>query len=194
MRSTRKPDLDDVCALFEDWRGRAGRRTIPDELWLAAASLLDRHTANAICERLRLNESRFRQMRDRLGVAPHRRRRRGATDSKTEAPRHPAAHVTKRKGSVRAAAIGPVTTGERAAPAAFIDLGAMGIDPIGRVRSVAGDGAPACSLTIERPDGLRVRFEWPAADASAIGSVCEVLLGGDRPQRQPDHPQGRRRR
>jgi len=63
MRTKRKPDLDDVQKQFEAWRRRRPPPPFPPELWQAACGLLDRHTAHTICETLRLNESRFKQMR-----------------------------------------------------------------------------------------------------------------------------------
>ena len=68
MRSTKRVDLDDVVATFEQWRKDRRSRAIPDGLWDAAIGLLDEHSATDICRALGLNHSRFNQARAERGA------------------------------------------------------------------------------------------------------------------------------
>ena len=84
MRSTKRVDLDDVVAKFAQWRKDRRSRAIPDDLWDAAISLLDVHSATDICRALGLNHSRFNQARAERGAQRYervssRRRRSGAS-------------------------------------------------------------------------------------------------------------------
>ena len=67
MRSNGRVYLEDVRKQFEAWRRRSPQPPFPLELWRAACELLDRHSAHTICETLRLNVSRFKQMRVAVG-------------------------------------------------------------------------------------------------------------------------------
>lgn len=162
MRTKRKPDLDDVRKQFEAWRRRRPQPPFPPELWQAACGLLDRHTAHTICETLRLNESRFKQMRDALG--PDAAGARGAT----RAPCSPRAHRASRATTpLRPAANKPELP-------VFVDLGVVGQLP--EPRTPAERAAGICSLVIERPDGARLALDWPAPDSTAIALLCTGFL------------------
>lgn len=137
MRSNGRPDLDGVLKQFEAWRRRSPQPPFPPELWRAAFELLDRHSAQTICQTLRLNESRFRQMRETLGRVANGKPRPG----------------TRRVAGARK----PVRE-----PAVFVDLGVVGALP--DVRTPAERISSSCSLVIERSDGTRLTLDWPAPD------------------------------
>lgn len=147
MRSNGRPDLDDVRKQFEAWRRRSPQPPFPLELWRAACELLDRHSAHTICETLRLNESRFKQMRVAVG---------------RKAARAP------RVGSQRRVEAKP-----REAPV-FVDLGVVGA--LSDVRTPAERISSSCSLVIERPDGARLTLDWPAPDSTSIAMLCTSFL------------------
>ncbi len=76
---TKKPELEEVVRQFETWRSKRDGRLIPEELWKAALSLLDRYAPSTICRHLRLNAGRFKQIREARGVCegkPNRGQRR----------------------------------------------------------------------------------------------------------------------
>jgi hypothetical protein len=85
MRSNGRPDLDGVLKEFEAWRRRSPQPPFPVELWRAACALLDRYSAHTICQTLRLNESRFKQMRGAVGSKANETRR-GEDAKKRETP------------------------------------------------------------------------------------------------------------
>jgi hypothetical protein len=71
MRTHSRPHLDEVEAQFETWRaGGHGRRAFPERLWRAAVGLLDRYPPSVVCQRLRLNATRFARVREALGSPP----------------------------------------------------------------------------------------------------------------------------
>ena len=78
MRSG-KPDLDDVVARFEDWRANKQDRLIPRELWRAALGLLDRYSAYAVCQGLRISPARLQQVRQQGGRKGRRLVAKGTT-------------------------------------------------------------------------------------------------------------------
>lgn len=170
MRSTSgsAPDLDDVRARFETWRARGPRQTIPDELWLAAASLLDRYTAHTICTTLRLNEARFRAKRRELGAA------------------QPPRSSSPRRSARPLAAGSAASTSTRSALARsdFVELAlAASPDP----RTAAERAAASCSLLIERPDGSRFQIDGLAPDSDALLALATGFLARScaSPRRRP---------
>lgn len=68
MRASRRTRLDRVAEQFEAWRRTRSRArcAIPDELLRAAVGLADEYSATAICAKVRLNPSRFREAREAL--------------------------------------------------------------------------------------------------------------------------------
>ena len=86
MRSNGRPDLDGVLKEFEAWRRRSPQPPFPVELWRAACALLDRYSAHTICQTLRLNESRFKQMRVTIVTGTALRFRRSAGSGKPRRP------------------------------------------------------------------------------------------------------------
>lgn len=146
MRSNGRPDLDDVRKQFEAWRRRSPQPPFPLELWRAACELLDRHSAHTICETLRLNESRFKQMRVAVG---------------RKAANAPVRGTRRRVGAKKR---DPV----------FVDLGVVGALP--DVRTPAERISSGCSLVIERPDGARLTLDWPAPDSTSIAMLCTSFL------------------
>lgn len=74
MKSSRRGQLEEVAKRFEAWRRTRsrGRGRIPGTLWRAAVALGGRYSASAICERLRLNPSRFREAREAAGSCGRR--------------------------------------------------------------------------------------------------------------------------
>lgn len=154
MRSNGTPDLDDVLKQFEAWRRRSPQPPFPLELWRAACELLDRYTAHTICETLRLNESRFKQMRVAVG-------RKAAGTRRTETRR--------------------VADAKRRVTPVFVDLGVIGNLP--DERTPAERSSSSCSVVIERPDGARLTLDWPAPDSASIAMLCTSFLeSGDRRQ------------
>lgn len=146
MRSNGRPDLDDVLKRFDAWRRRSPQPPFPLELWRAACELLDRYSAHTICETLRLNESRFKQMRVAVGRKANGMRggaRRGADAKKRETP-------------------------------VFVDLGVIGALP--GERTPAERNSSSCSVVIERPDGARLTLDWPAPDSTSIAMLCTSFL------------------
>ena len=147
MRSNGRPDLDDVRKQFEAWRRRSPQPPFPLELWRAACELLDRYSAHTICETLRLNESRFKQMRAAVGRKVNGTRRGGA-----------------RRGEGAKRRETPV----------FVDLGLVGA--LTDERTPAERRSSSCSLVIERPDGARLMLDWPAPDSTSIAMLCTSFL------------------
>jgi hypothetical protein len=97
MRSN-KPDLDGVLAEFDAWRATPCGRLIPDRLWTAALDLLDRYSSSTICRHLRLNPTRFKQVREvrdmAAGAGRPSRKRRGVGPGVGSAPSYRSATST----------------------------------------------------------------------------------------------------
>ena len=154
MRSSKRPDLDRVHMQFVAWRRGRRRRAIPEHLWRAALELLDHHGSSTICQRLVLNPSRFKQMRETLGRARLRERRRGsARGERAEA------------GSRR-----PV----------FVELAPPGFGiPAARVQPVAWDTqrpSAECRLVVDSAGGSRLTVVLARADVAVIEAVCRSVL------------------
>ena len=64
-------DLARVRSLFEQFRARrsAPNQRIPEDLWLAAISLLDRFPLQLVAKELHVSDSRLRHQRDALAPA-----------------------------------------------------------------------------------------------------------------------------
>lgn len=71
MTTPSNPDLLQVRALFESWRAtRPHKEPIPNALWSATLSLLDRYPINEICRELRLSGQQLRERRERSRMDP----------------------------------------------------------------------------------------------------------------------------
>ena len=156
MRSRSRSDLDAVAAQFESWRAGRTKRAIPSELWAAAVGLVGRYGTSAICGRLRLNASRFKEMRETLGTASW--------------PVIRAVPVESRR--VGGAA------GDR--PGAFIELPALRVAPIPAVVSAPGVGRAdgACTLVLEGVSGARLTIVLRQAAPEIVDTVCRLVLPG----------------
>lgn len=156
MRSSKRPDLDGIHAQFAAWRRGRPTRAIPERLWRAALELLDRHGSSTICQRLVLNPSRFKQMRETLGRVRLRERRGGAArGERAEA------------GSRR-----PVFV-ELAPPSLGVSPALVPPVPWDTDRPLA-----ECRLVVESAGGARLTVLLARADASVIDAVCRSVLGG----------------
>lgn len=152
MRS-RKPELEEVVRQFEAWRANRRGRLIPDELWKAALSLLDRHCPSTICRRLRLDAGRFKRIREaRRGVKGIRSMGGGRSDSRGE----------RRNG--RAAPVMALAARNNA----FVELPTLGV-------GMGSDTSAAMLREFERgPAGCRLSLE------SAVGTLTLVTVGQER--------------
>jgi len=167
MRSSERPDLDDVHRQFKVWRARGHRRRIPEQLWRSAVGLLARYRASTICRRLVLNPSRFKQMRDVL-VGSEIERGRGPRDEERNASR----------------AVPLMSLGRRAkgsAGPAFVELAPLGPAVFSKLDSgLSQDGgrmAAECRLVVDSSSGARLTVILACADTSVIDAVCRSVLG-----------------
>ena len=154
MRSRSGSDLGSVAAQFESWRADRTKRVIPSELWTAAVGLVGRYGASAICVRLRLNASRFKEMRETLGTATW-----------------PGIHAVP-VGSRRVGG----ATGDR--PDAFFELPALRVAPIPAVVAAPGVGCAdgECTLVLEGVAGARLTIVLRQVDPEIIDTVCRLVL------------------
>jgi hypothetical protein len=176
MRSNRRTELDGVRARFAAWRRGGRRRAIPDHLWRAALTLLPRYGPSAICRRLGLNSSRFKEVREAHGECVAERSR---------GPRHQAGGggpATRGSGGRRSSARRRRAVSRRPAFVEWPPLGLaagsalarpLPLDPVG----VAGE----CRLVVDGPGGARLTVVLPRADLAVIEAVCRSVLGGPRP-------------
>lgn len=155
MRSRSGSDLGAVAAQFESWRSGRTKRAIPSELWAAAVGLVGRYGASAICGRLRLNASRFKEMRKTLGTATW--------------PVRAVPVESQRVGGV---------TGDR--PGAFFELPALRVVPIPAVVSapVVGRADGECTLVLEGVSGARLTIVLRQAAPEIVDTVCRLVLPG----------------
>lgn len=154
MRS-KKPELEEVVEKFESWRAKRQGRLIPDELWKAALSLLDRYSPSTICRHLRLNSKRFKQVREaRGGVKASRTMGSGRAGSRGEGHRNATT-------AERVTALAPRNN-------AFVELPALGVG--------IGSGLSAAMLheSEREPGGCRLSLE------SAAGTLTLVTVGRER--------------
>ena len=167
MRSE-KPDLEEVLEQFEGWRTKPHGRLIPDELWKAAVSLLDRYSPSTICSRLRLNAIRFKQVRE-AGIAKPNgalaRRRLGQAEGRSV-----------RSGRTASGRITTLATGRNA----FIELPALGVgrgtQSPSTLREV--DQVPTgCRLTLESAYGTLSVVTLRNSDEGLIDAMCRFVLG-----------------
>ena len=164
MRS-KKPELEDVVRQFETWRANRHGRLIPDELWKAALSLLDRYAPSTICRHLRLDAGRFKQIREaRGGVKGSRTVGRGRSGS----PRKRRNVTTKPVMS-----LAPRSNG-------FVELPALGVD-IGSGMSAAmlrefEGGSAGCRLSLESAAG-QLTFATVGQERRLVEAVCRLVLG-----------------
>lgn len=145
MRS-RKPELEGVVRQFETWRVKRHGRFIPDELWKAALSLLDRYPPSTICRHLRLDAGRFKRIREaRAGVKESRTMGSGRSGwrRKRNATAEPVMALAPRSN-------------------AFVELPTLGID-IGN-----GTSTPILHEFERRPAGCRLSLE------SSMGTLTFV--------------------
>jgi hypothetical protein len=164
MRS-KKPELEDVVRQFEIWRGKRHGRLIPDELWKAALSLVDRYAPSTICRHLRLDAGRFKKIREsRSGANGRRTVGRGRSGS----PR-------KRRNvtSKPVMSLAPRSNG-------FVELPGLGVD-IGSGMSAAMlrefEGGPAgCRLSLESGGG-QLTFSTVGQERRLVEAVCRLVLG-----------------
>ena len=164
MRS-KKPELEDVVRQFETWRANRHGRLIPDELWKAALSLLDRYAPSTICRHLRLDAGRFKQIREaRGGVKGSRtvgRGRSGSPRKRRNVTAHPEKALARRSNG-------------------FVELPSVGVD-IGRGLSAAMlrelEGGPAgCRLSLESAAGT-LTFATVGQERRLVEAVCRLVLG-----------------
>ena len=170
MRSTR-PDLERVLAEFDAWRARPRGRLIPDRLWTAAVGLLDRYSASRICRQLRLNPTRFKQVRAARGVVARPRRsagRRRRTAAAGWVP--PTGRLAGTPDRVM-----PRTRGRVFAELPLLaGAGAGGSMPA--PMSDAPRSAAGCRLIVESAAGtLTVVTAMPPP--GVVDAVCRVVLG-----------------
>jgi hypothetical protein len=72
-KSARRPDIDEVRALFEQWRQtRQGKARIPDELWAAAVEVARRNGCNRTAAALHLDGGKLRKQMLAAGVVSKR--------------------------------------------------------------------------------------------------------------------------
>ena len=164
MRS-KKPELEEVVRQFETWRKKRQGRLIPDELWKAALSLLDRYAPSTICRHLRLDAGRFKQKREARGVVKGSRTvSRGGSGSRRKR-RNVTTHPVK--------ALAPRSKG-------FVELPSVGVD-IGSGLSAAMlrefEGGPAgCRLSLESAAGT-LTFATVGQESRLVEAVCRLVLG-----------------
>ena len=76
MKEKSSSDLHFVRNQFEAWRtGRIKRQRIPETLWAAAVSLLDRYPFGLVCRELHLSPMQLRKCHLVYGQKPPRRKR-----------------------------------------------------------------------------------------------------------------------
>ena len=168
MRS-KKPDLEEVVEQFEAWRGKPHGRLIPDKLWKAALALLDRYAPSTICQHLRFNSTRFKQVREARGTVmgekpPMRRERKEAG----ERPAH-----TRRPRSVargRAITVAPVRN-------AFVEFPPLGVGGsiMARTPREVGRGPSGCRLTLESAFGT-ITVVTASAEGGWVDVFCRFLV------------------
>lgn len=172
MRS-KKPDLEDVVAEFEEWRAKPRGRLIPAKLWKAALELLDRYSSSSICRHLHLNPARFKQVREARRFAPpserRPKRRRGGGGAEPRAPRR----GLRLRTAPPQATLAPSGSGFVELPRLSVAAGGGIIPPtVGEVpRGTAG-----CRLILESAAGtLTVVTATP--DHGLVDAVCRFMLG-----------------
>lgn len=164
MRSTKRADLDTVAARFAGWRFRRTTREIPKELWAAAAGLVERYGVSAVCARLRLNATRFNEMRAALGTTT-------------------AGAVVPAFASFRAEASSESAAGGRGA---FLELPALRMASVGR-DAAERDGD--CTLVLDGASGARLTIVLRQPNPELVDAVCQLVLasaatrGGEQAQR-----------
>ena len=152
MRAARRAELDEVAGRFDRWRSRRPTREIPRELWLAAWRLVGPYTVTRVCQRLRLNATRFKLMGGRLAAAGIKPERRVAS---------------------RAAWRGPSSGG-----ATFVELAPIGLTGPGMVAGANAEGGQGgCRLVVESARGTRVTIALERMNVAVIDGVCRLVLG-----------------
>ncbi len=79
----------------------------------------------------------------------------------------------------RLVAAAPSHPNARHAPASFVEVRGSDLSSHARSNSPCSPivGSSSCMrLVVERPDGLRLSFELPAADHSSLQALCSALL------------------
>jgi hypothetical protein len=164
MRS-KKPELEEVVSQFEAWRAKRHGRLIPDELWEAALSLLDRYPPSTICRHLRLDAGRFKQIRvARDGVKGSRTAGSGRSGRRGE---------RRNAAGEPAMALAPRSNG-------FVELPALGVG-IGSGMSAAmlhefERGPAGCRLSLESSVGT-LTLVTASRDGGLVEAVCRLVLG-----------------
>ena len=164
MRS-KKPELEEVARQFETWRAKRQGRLIPDELWKAALSLLDRYAPSTICRHLRLDAGRFKQIRESRG---------GVKGIRTVVRRRPGSAKKGRNSTSKPVkALAPRSNN-------FVELPSVGVD-IGSGLSAAMlrefEGGPAgCRLSLESAAGT-LTFATVGQESRLVEAVCRLVLG-----------------
>ena len=162
---TKKPELEEVVSQFETWRSKRDGRLIPEELWKAALSLLDRYAPSTICRHLRLNAERFKQIREARGcVKGNRTVGRGGSGSprkRRNVTARPEKALTHRSNG-------------------FVELPPVGVD-IGSGLSAAvlrelEGGRAGCRVSLESAAG-RLTFATVGQERRLVEAVCRLLLG-----------------
>lgn len=144
--SDSRSDLELVRAQFDEWRSRnGGRRHIPESLWAAAISLLERYPISLVSQRLRLNSARLRQ-------EVKRQRRASTGRGKSRITRRKQRVTQRRQRATGARRV----RGAAQSPVEFLQLSpTTGAGP----DTVADVG---CSIIVERVDGSRLTLRMPA--------------------------------
>jgi hypothetical protein len=164
MRS-KKPELEVVVKKFETWRAKRQGRHIPDELWNAALSLLDRYAPSTIYRHLRLDAGRFKQIREARGVVKGIRTV-GRVRSGSTRKRRP---VTTKPVT----ALAPRSKGFVEPPALGVDIGS-GISAA-MLRELEG-GPAGCRLSLESAAGT-LTFATVGQERRLVEAVCRLVLG-----------------
>ncbi len=168
MRS-KKPELEEVLEQFEAWRAKPHGRRIPDELWKAAVSLLDRYSPSTICSHLRLNATRFKRVREAGSAKPSGALTRGRGGQ--------AEGQSVRQG--RRTALGQITT-LATGRNGFIELPPLGVGrammspPMVREFEQVPTG---CRLTLESAYGTLSVVTLRNSEGGLIDAVCRFVLG-----------------
>ena len=166
MRS-KKPGLEEVLEQFETWRAKPHGRLIPDELWKAAVSLLDRYSPSTVCSRLRLNATRFKQVRE-AGRAKANgalaRRRRGQAEEQSGQP------GKRTSGQMTTFSAGG--NGFLELPPLDIGRGMMSATLREYERVPAG-----CRLTLESAIGTLSVVTSRSSECELVEAVCQFVLG-----------------
>ena len=168
MRS-KKPDLEEVLEQFEDWRAKPHGRLIPNELWKAAVSLLDRYSPSTICSRLRLNATRFKQVREASIAKPNgalARRRLGQAEGRS----------VRLSGRTASGLNTTLAMGRNA----FIELPALGVGRGTKSPSTlrAVEQVPTgCHLTLESAYGTLSVVTLRNSDEGLVDAMCRFVLG-----------------